>query len=103
MDATIGFPPYWCISGMPTSNLLLEIRCECFHHIKRGTQMSIRGYLMLLGLMLLLSCKSTPLPLPQSEKLSPAKVKEIAARIDRRHGDLSSEMAGGQGVLPLAG
>ena len=54
--------------------------------------MSIRRYLMLLGLMLLLSCKSTPLPLPQSEKLSPVKVKEIAARIDRRHGGLSSEM-----------
>ncbi len=45
-----------------------------------------------LGLMLLLACKSTALPLPQSEKLSPAKVKDIAARIDRRHGDLSSEM-----------
>jgi len=42
--------------------------------------------------MLLLSCKSTPLSFPQSEKLSPAKVKEISARIDRRHGDLPSEM-----------
>ena len=42
--------------------------------------------------MLLLSCKSTALPLPPSEKLSPAKVNEISARIDRRHGDLPSEM-----------
>jgi len=42
--------------------------------------------------MLLLSCKSPALPLPPSEKLSPAKVNEISARIDRRHGDLPSEM-----------
>jgi sulfatase modifying factor 1 len=48
--------------------------------------------LTLLSLFLLMGCKSTPAPLPQSEKLSPASVKEIAARIDRRHGDLSSEM-----------
>ena len=54
--------------------------------------MNTQRIFIFLGLMLLLSCKSTALPLPPSEKLSPAKVNEISARIDRRHGDLPSEM-----------
>jgi formylglycine-generating enzyme required for sulfatase activity len=63
-----------------------------FQKIDRDHQMNTQRIFIVLGLMLLLACKSAALPLPQSEKLSPAKVKEIAARIDHRHGDLSSEM-----------
>ncbi len=54
--------------------------------------MSFHRLFVLFGLFVLLSCKNGPAPLPQSGKLSQAKVKAIAERVDRRHGDLSIEM-----------
>jgi formylglycine-generating enzyme required for sulfatase activity len=45
-------------------------------------------------LFALSACKSNPVPLPESQKLSPDRVKAIAATIDKRHGDLSKQMRG---------
>jgi formylglycine-generating enzyme required for sulfatase activity len=54
----------------------------------------IRRVLLPVFALLLTGCQAQSLPLPQSQKLSPAKVAQIAATIEQQYPKLSSEIRG---------